>query len=249
MIVDTGKNYNFVTYLKENGLLSAPDGGVPSMLWVDCETTGLNRQGHDHVLELAAVATDRYGRVIPEGVFHTYLYNEAWYAAEVSRGKNLVSEEQVYEHMWFTMSEGAAQIHRDSGMELDHRTQWGDGSSEDAFNMRVEIASSRFLEWAFGIGIEDFKMPLSGSTVEFDRALMGFDVPEIEQFFHYRTINISSFKEVCRLTNPQLYAQWKNIAPDVHKAHRGMVDIAWSIQEYRFYLENFLITESDVWNS
>lgn len=249
-ILDTGVGYDFPTYLKENELLFATEAAVPTMLWVDAETTGLDRQGNDHVLELAAVATDRYGRAIADGVFHTYLYNTTWYANQIPQDSAFARGGNAYGFMWENLNDFVANMHKKSGLRRDHQSQWKDGFFEEAFNMRIEIASQRFTDWAIGIGCEAFKLPMAGSTVEFDRALLGFDAPDIEQFFHYRTINISSFKEVCRLTNPQLYTKWKSMCPDdVSKDHRAIKDIAWSIREYRFYLENFLIVGSDIWDT
>jgi oligoribonuclease len=243
-IFDTGNDYDFTVFLKENDLKFATETTKPEMIWVDVETTGLDRHGHDHILELGAIATDRYGRVIPNGVFHTYLYDPSWYITDV-RNNSEDFKRELYNLAWLNLNEAVRTMHSRSGLEDDHYSNYSNGNFQGALNMMPVNASHNFLDWTVEIGADSFLLPMTGSTVEFDRALMSYDVPDIEQWFHYRTINISSIKELCCINNLDLFGKWAAEATTglPEKPHRALGDIAASIKEYRFYREHFLVTK------
>lgn len=82
--------------------------------------------------------------------------------------------------------------------------------------------------------------PMSGSTVEFDAKFMKKYLPSVySRFFTYRTINVSSLKELAVRLMPEEVEKgnpyWEPI-----KAHRALPDIIDSIEEYRWY-RRFLI--------
>ena len=60
--------------------------------------------------------------------------------------------------------------------------------------------------------------------------------PTVDQYVHYRSIDVSSLKELCRRWNPAVYKG----RPDKRETHRALDDIRESIEELRFYRDQFL---------
>ncbi len=75
--------------------------------------------------------------------------------------------------------------------------------------------------------------PLAGNTVGTDRAFLARDMPTLEQFLHYRIVDVSSIKELSRRWYPRAYYN----APAKSGNHRALADIMESIEELRFYRE------------
>ena len=73
--------------------------------------------------------------------------------------------------------------------------------------------------------------PLAGNTVATDRSFLARDMPELEQFLHYRIVDVSSIKELARRWFPRSYYN----APDKGGNHRALADIRESIEELRYY--------------
>ncbi|MBC6447968.1 oligoribonuclease [Actinokineospora xionganensis] len=73
--------------------------------------------------------------------------------------------------------------------------------------------------------------PLCGNSIATDRGFLARDMPELDNHLHYRMIDVSSIKELCRRWYPRIYyAQ-----PDKGLAHRALADIQESIRELRYY--------------
>ncbi len=75
------------------------------------------------------------------------------------------------------------------------------------------------------------KAPLAGNTVGTDRGFLARDMPELEQYLHYRIIDVSSIKELARRWYPRAYFN----APKKQGGHRALADIRESIQELKYY--------------
>ena len=75
--------------------------------------------------------------------------------------------------------------------------------------------------------------PLAGNTVGTDRAFIARDMPDLEQFLHYRIVDVSSIKELSRRWFPRAYYN----APAKNGNHRALADIQESIEELRYYRE------------
>ena len=80
---------------------------------------------------------------------------------------------------------------------------------------------------------EGTRPPLAGNTVGTDRAFIARDMPALEQFLHYRIVDVSSIKELSRRWYPRAYYN----APAKSGNHRALADIMESIEELRFYRE------------
>lgn len=81
------------------------------------------------------------------------------------------------------------------------------------------------------------KSPLAGNSVGVDRAFIDRDMPLLSAYLHYRTIDVSSIKELARRWNPKAYFN----APAKTGNHRALGDIQDSIAELAHYRANFLI--------
>lgn len=77
------------------------------------------------------------------------------------------------------------------------------------------------------------KAPLAGNTIGTDRAFLARDMPELEQWVHYRNVDVSSLKELARRWYPKVTYQ----APTKTGNHRALADIQESIEELRYYRE------------
>lgn len=73
--------------------------------------------------------------------------------------------------------------------------------------------------------------PLAGNSIATDRGFLARDMPELDAHLHYRMIDVSSIKELCRRWFPRIfYAK-----PEKGLAHRALSDIEESIRELRYY--------------
>jgi oligoribonuclease len=73
--------------------------------------------------------------------------------------------------------------------------------------------------------------PLAGNSIATDRAFIARDMPGLDSFLHYRMIDVSSIKELCRRWYPRIYYG----QPAKGLAHRALADIQESIRELQFY--------------
>ena len=73
--------------------------------------------------------------------------------------------------------------------------------------------------------------PLGGNTIGTDRMFLARYMPVLDGFLHYRSIDVSSIKELSRRWFPRAYFQ----APEKAGGHRALADILESIRELRYY--------------
>jgi len=79
------------------------------------------------------------------------------------------------------------------------------------------------------------KSPLCGNTVSQDRRFMFNYMPKLEQFFHYRTVDVSTIKELARRWRPELLKGFEK-----RSKHEALADIYESIDELKYYREHFI---------
>jgi oligoribonuclease len=84
---------------------------------------------------------------------------------------------------------------------------------------------------------ESRKVPLCGNSIATDRAFLARDMPELDDFLHYRMIDVSSIKELARRWYPRAYFA----SPEKHGGHRALADIRESIRELRYYREAIFV--------
>jgi oligoribonuclease len=80
--------------------------------------------------------------------------------------------------------------------------------------------------------------PLCGNSIATDRGFIARDMPALDAFLHYRMIDVSSIKELCRRWYPRIYFG----QPDKGLAHRALADIHESIRELRYYRRTAFVT-------
>jgi oligoribonuclease len=102
----------------------------------------------------------------------------------------------------------------------------------------AEIPHGKSLEEAESIVLQYLKehcesgrSPLAGNTIGMDRNFISRDMKNLESFFHYRTIDVSSIKELAKRWYPKAY----NSAPAKTGNHRALADIRDSIAELAHY--------------
>lgn len=75
------------------------------------------------------------------------------------------------------------------------------------------------------------KPPLCGSTIGFDRKFLEWHLPVVESWFNYRSVDVSSLKELCRRWLPR-ELHYPSVAA---KPHRAALDVLESIRELAYY--------------
>jgi oligoribonuclease len=80
--------------------------------------------------------------------------------------------------------------------------------------------------------------PLAGNSIATDRGFIARDMPALDDYLHYRMIDVSSIKELCRRWYPRIYFG----QPEKGLAHRALADIHESIRELRFYRRTAFVT-------
>jgi oligoribonuclease len=84
---------------------------------------------------------------------------------------------------------------------------------------------------------EPRKVPLCGNSIATDRAFIARDLPRLDEFLHYRMIDVSSIKELARRWYPRAYFA----SPAKVGGHRALADILESINELRYYREAIFV--------
>jgi len=79
--------------------------------------------------------------------------------------------------------------------------------------------------------------PLCGNSIGTDRRFLAAYMRELDDYLHYRSIDVSSLKELCRRWYPAVYKK----RPGKAEHHRALDDIRESIAELRFYRENLFV--------
>jgi oligoribonuclease len=121
-----------------------------------------------------------------------------------------------------TMGDFVREMHRGSGLlaALDDGLTMGE-------------AEGRVLDYVRQFVPEPRRAPLAGNTIGTDRAFLARDMPTFERHVHYRSVDVSSIKELVRRWYPRVYYQ----APVKSGNHRALADVQESIEELRYYRE------------
>jgi oligoribonuclease len=84
---------------------------------------------------------------------------------------------------------------------------------------------------------EPRSVPLCGNSIGTDRRFLAAHLPEIEEYLHYRSVDVSTIKELARRWNPTVV----KAAPEKETTHRALDDIRESIEELRYYREHLFV--------
>ena len=82
-------------------------------------------------------------------------------------------------------------------------------------------------------------VPLCGNSIGTDRRFLAKYLPEIENYLHYRSVDVSSIKELAKRWYPKVGID----RPNKGGSHRAMDDIKESVRELQFYRDKLFVTE------
>jgi oligoribonuclease len=95
----------------------------------------------------------------------------------------------------------------------------------------LQEAEERVLAYVKELVPEPKKAPLCGNSIGTDRGFLARDMPALDDWLHYRMVDVSSVKELARRWYPRAYFN----APKKGGGHRALADILESVQELRYY--------------
>jgi oligoribonuclease len=132
-------------------------------------------------------------------------------------------------------------IHQ-SDAALDGMDAWNKGThgrSGLIERVKASTVSEADAEEALIAFLKDYvpagKSPMCGNSICQDRRFMARGMPKLESFFHYRNLDVSTLKELCKRWKPELASGFKK-----HQKHTALADIIESIEELRYYREHFI---------
>ena len=105
-------------------------------------------------------------------------------------------------------------------------------------DVSVGAAERRTLEYVRKHVTTPRTAPLCGNSIGTDRRFLDRYMNELENFLHYRSVDVSSLKELCRRWYPDVYSK----RPGKAEQHRALDDIKESIEELRFYRDQLFRT-------
>jgi oligoribonuclease len=77
--------------------------------------------------------------------------------------------------------------------------------------------------------------PMCGNTICQDRRFLARWMPELEDYFHYRNLDVSTLKELCKRWQPDVARGWTK-----QGKHEALADIYESIDELKYYRDHFI---------
>jgi len=102
-------------------------------------------------------------------------------------------------------------------------------------NTSLEDAGAQTLAFLKQHIAEPRTVPLCGNSIGTDRRFLAAHLPEIEDYLHYRSVDVSTIKELARRWHPATLKK----GPHKKTAHRALDDIVESIEELRHYRKHF----------
>ncbi|MEZ0338780.1 oligoribonuclease [Mycobacterium sp. pV006] len=128
-----------------------------------------------------------------------------------------------------SMIDVVAQMHAKSGLVDEVR----------ASTVDVPTAEAMVLDYIQQHVKQAKTAPLAGNSIATDRGFIARDMPKLDDYLHYRMIDVSSIKELCRRWYPRIYFG----QPDKGLAHRALADIHESIRELRYYRQTAFVAQ------
>ena len=125
------------------------------------------------------------------------------------------------------MNEFVTQMHTTSGL-----------ITEIPNGISVAEAEAKVIAYLESAATQPGKSPLAGNSVSVDRSFIARDMPLLNDYLHYRTVDVSSIKELTRRWFPKAYFA----APAKTGNHRALGDIQDSIAELAYYRQAVFIS-------
>lgn len=194
-------------------------------VWCDVETTGLRRV--DTLLEVGVLVTD--DQLLESAAVSVIV--------EPPRGARLRLEGREKSAamripaVWRAMDSDVIDMHRRSGLTAEIAAGGGH---------RLGDAESRLREFLDGVDLPGFH-PMCGSSVSFDRQMLERWMPSVARWFHYRTVDVSTLRELARRWRPE-------VVPEKQLAHRVLADLRESAGQLRSLVDaGFVVPSEEVW--
>jgi len=138
--------------------------------------------------------------------------------------------------------EGPVFVIHQSDAQLDKMDAWNKGTHGKSGLIDKVRASTVTEAQAERLTIEFLSQyvpkstsPMCGNSIGQDRRFLVKYMPELEAFFHYRNIDVSTFKELAKRWRPEVYAGFKK-----QQRHTALADVHESVDELQYYRQNFL---------
>jgi oligoribonuclease len=106
-----------------------------------------------------------------------------------------------------------------------------------ASTVSVADAEEMILTYVRSFVTEPRTAPLCGNSIATDRGFLARHMPRFDEYLHYRMIDVSSIKELCRRWYPRVYFG----QPAKGLAHRALADIKESIRELEYYRRSVFV--------
>ncbi|MEW6414035.1 MAG: oligoribonuclease [Pseudomonadota bacterium] len=141
-----------------------------------------------------------------------------------------------------TVAEGPVLVVHQPDEVLDAMDSWNKGThGKSGLIDRVKAsqldeaeAEAQMLEFVKQ-HVPERTSPMCGNSICQDRRFLARYMPTLESFFHYRNLDVSTLKELAKRWRPGLAEEFKK-----SNRHEALADIYESIEELRFYRENFI---------
>ncbi|MEY2583317.1 MAG: oligoribonuclease [Ilumatobacteraceae bacterium] len=122
---------------------------------------------------------------------------------------------------------------------VDMHTRSGLLEAIRASTMTLADAGAQTLEFIKAHVSEPRRVPLCGNSIGMDRRFLAAYLPEIEEYLHYRSVDVSTVKELVKRWYPTL----NSTRPRKAGAHRALDDVMESVSEMKFYREHVFVNE------
>jgi oligoribonuclease len=141
-----------------------------------------------------------------------------------------------------TVAEAETLVVHQSDAVLDGMDNWNK-STHGRSGLIDKVKASTLDERAVELRMLDFLKlhvpkggsPMCGNSICQDRRFMARYMPVLEDYFHYRNLDVSTLKELCKRWKPEIA---KGLVK--HGKHEALADIYESIEELKYYREHFL---------
>lgn len=120
--------------------------------------------------------------------------------------------------------------------EWNTRQHGGSGLTQRVRDSRIDEREAQTRTIAFlSKWVPAGKSPICGNSICQDRRFLARWMPELERFFHYRNLDVSTLKELCRRWRPEIAKGYAK-----NSTHLALDDIRDSVAELKYYREHFI---------